>query len=555
MKRLLPLFLLLCLLLTGCSPMQPPTEPSTTVAPTTEAPTETEGTTSPTEPQPPQFQVNADFSQYTPQIPVEAKYTRLSEGLLEELRPTDTPTRIFPFPGKVLIDEYGGLYITEDRFKYGVVDENGCILADPVYSAIYLLSEKNTWEYLPYWVLEKTFTETTMWEGYEYLESDTLYAFASIDGTFVSDCIYSYITAHKDRILAFYYFGEDQRLAFDVFDLEHNRLFSSRDLPFGDRLGGGPYEYAYAEGLYAVVFEERIYAPEGYYTSEFSSYFMDESGNLVLGPYDHILPFSRGKAPVQAMDSYQYFFIDRNGSILSGEYDSCEPLPNGNVIVGTSTESYDTYELLNADLERILTLPGYYHVSGDGTIQVYDYDVAGKTTIYSPDGELLWIDDGTHYLSDSLSYTSADGKTVLKNTDTHKTLEFPEDTYFDTLGDSSDPIIIVNYFLDSEDYSSPRITLYLNKELEEIASSASHTYTSYYEIGSSHQSICCLTENAHATLYTGASTPLFTAPISDCHMADLYPDRFASLTTPDCTYLYSPDGELLFAYPINPMDD
>ena len=550
MKRLLPLLLLLCLLLTACTPTNPPTEPSATTEPTAEMPTETESTTAPSETEPTQLGVQVDFSQYTPPTAVETKYTRLSEGPLDHLEPTDSPTRIFPFPGNLLIDAYGGLYITEDRFNYGIIDETGCILADPVYSYVYLLTGEDTREALPYWILERVSYKTVVEEDYEYTDTDTLCAFASIDGTFVSDCVYEVITAYEDRILAFYPTEEEQPLRFDVYDLDHELLFSSHSLSFRDKLGGGPYLYTYAEGLYTVAFESRTYAPEGYYTVEYSHYYMDEDGDLVLGPYYDPSPFSHGKAAVRLTEDSNYVFIDKNGAVLSGEYSSYKFLPNGNVIVPEEGNVNDHHDILDENLEYINFLPGYYFLTADGSIQVYDR--FSNEYCYTRDGEQLWCRANARFISSEFCEYNTEEGSFLEHIPTGKTYKLPEYAHCQVIGDPKEPIIIVNTY----NSNSEEVHIYLNKELEELDIAVdTQAYMSYYEIGHRSHSVLGLSNNDGTTVYKDSHSPLATYPVKDCRMADLYPGEFATLTNTECTYLFSPDGRLLFAYPISPMDD
>ena len=550
MKRLFPILLLLCLLLTACTPVKTPTEPSTTAQPTTEAPTEPEGTTAPTETEPVQLGVWVDFSQYTPPTPLETKYTRLSEGPLNDLEPTDSPTRIFPFPGSPLMEEYSGLQIYNSRFKYGIIDETGCILADPVYNSVYLLSGEDTREYLPYWILEKLSYKTVVNDDYEYMDSDSLCAFASIDGTFVSDCVYEVITAYEDRILAFYPTEEEEPLRFDVYDLDHNILFSSHSLSFRDKLGGGPYHYTYAEGLYTVPFESRTYAPEGYYTVEYSHYYMDEEGTLVLGPYYDASPFSHGKAAVRLTEDGNYVFIDKNGTVLSREYSSYTFLPNGNVIVPEEGNVNDHHEILDENLEYINFLPGYSFPTDDGNIEVYDS--FNNEYCYTQDGEQLWCRANARFRSSNYCEYDTEKGSFIEHIPTGKTYALSEYSHCEIIGTPNEPVIIVNTYNDGGGFSRT----YLNAELQELDVAVdTHIYMSCYEIGHRHCSALGLPNNDGITVYKNSHSPFATYPVKDCRMADLYLGQFASLTTTECTYLYSPDGELLFAYPISPMDD
>ncbi len=544
MKRLLPLFFILCLFLTGCSPTQPPTEPSATTEP---PPTET-APTEPTETEPPRLQVSTDFSQYAPQTPVEAKYTRLSPEPLQELRPTSVPTRIFPFPGRILADAYGGMYFSEERFKYGIVDETGCILADPVYSSAALLYKENTWERLPYWVLEKidVRTETTE-DGFEYRDSVSRYAFASIDGTFVSDCIYTSITAYEDRILAFYPSEDGSQFGFDVYDGDHTLLFSSYSLSFSDKLGGGPYQFSYGDGLYTIAFESRTYESDGYSLTDYTYYYMDEGGNLVLGPYYDASQFSHGKAAVRLTEEGNYVFINKNGAQLSGEYSGYQFLSNGYVIVPEEGHPSNHHDLLNEDLEVITFLPGYCYPTDDGNIQVYDS--YNNIYCYTLDGEQLWRRSNAIFQSSDLCQYSELDVSYLENMETGKKWELPASySYCNIMGNPTDPIITV--------HCSGQSIFYLNKDLEELDLSAtSYEYMPMNVPGLSYRSAICIADQGRSLVYTEASTAPMTYPVKDCRMAALYPDRFASLTTPTHTYLFTPEGDLLFAYPINPMDD
>ena len=190
MKRLLCLLLTAALLLGGCALTDTP-EPSETEAPTqsTEAPTEPHYATTAGG-----ITVKSDYSAYTARVAPEAKYTRLSEGPLPELLPSEDYGAIYPYIGSEL---YSTEYDFSAGYLYGMVDENGRILTDPVYTNAALLSDYGVYRSSPFWLLERVGEVYTNEYGYE--TADRFYALASLDGSFVTDCIYTSATGNLTR--------------------------------------------------------------------------------------------------------------------------------------------------------------------------------------------------------------------------------------------------------------------------------------------------------------------------------------------------------------------
>lgn len=98
-----------------------PTEPVETSA----EPSETEGP-------PPKFSVKSDWSQYTPPLDLTPVYTRLSEGPIMEFTPSQDYGTVFPFQ-EVVVDGCD----QNASYRFGLVDENGCIVLDAIANNVY----------------------------------------------------------------------------------------------------------------------------------------------------------------------------------------------------------------------------------------------------------------------------------------------------------------------------------------------------------------------------------------------------------------------------------
>lgn len=290
MKRLIPLILLISLLC-ACAPVETPPEPS----PSAEA---SDGS----------FKVHTDYTNYTPYSPPEAKYTRLKEEWIENLAPRRDYGTLYPFAGTPLYTSYNEGYSYQSGALYGLFDANGRIVADPTYAEITRLSyyDYSTSESMvcPFLLLTRSvFTGKVENEYGEYYNGGSVYAIASLDGSFVTECKYGYVRGFADGVLCATSY-ESQ--SFILYDNYGNVLMTEKDIPFDDYWCGS---ISYDEGIISMNSSTSY--------DNCTYYYLDLDGNILHGPYAGLTPYSCGTAVVCFCGEEGEVIIDRAGKRTS----------------------------------------------------------------------------------------------------------------------------------------------------------------------------------------------------------------------------------------------
>ena len=542
MKRLLCLLLTAALLLGGCALTDTP-EPSETEAPTqsTEAPTEPHYATTAGG-----ITVKSDYSAYTARVAPEAKYTRLSEGPLPELLPSEDYGAIYPYIGSEL---YSTEYDFSAGYLYGMVDENGRILTDPVYTNAALLSDYGVYRSSPFWRLERVGEVYTDEYGYE--TADSFYALASLDGSFVTDCIYSGVTGCGDVALATRRVNGE--IVLEVIDASGRLIYSSLEHPLERPLSPYAYGFGYSDGIL------RLYAETGEYDSYeswdgeteyypiYGYYFADLDGNLLSGPYQSAGSLSGGYSAVE-LSNGNYTYIGREPCYLTDtEFLYAGDFIDGYVCVDFADDGEGPYCIVDTDGEIINELEGMY------TPYYYSrayhiYDSAGNENIYDSRGELLYstattADGWTGYnqFIDTLLLYDSNGNYhsgMLRSTETGATYEIPDGYQLDY---SFLPYVLLNRY--DENYRCVSYVL-LDMDLNEVSSGR----------GSLSQEDDCITGTSY---FINSGSPLrlydmemnelcvFSGSSGRCQW--IYGDRIMLMDSFSCSY-YDLDGNLLFRY-------
>ena len=542
MKRLLCLLLTAALLLGGCALTDTP-EPSETEAPTqsTEAPTEPHYATTAGG-----ITVKSDYSAYTARVAPEAKYTRLSEGPLPELLPSEDYGAIYPYIGSEL---YSTEYDFSAGYLYGMVDENGRILTDPVYTNAALLSDYGVYRSSPFWLLERVGEVYTDEYGYE--TADSFYALASLDGSFVTDCIYSGVTGCGDVALATRRVNGE--IVLEVIDASGRLIYSSLEHPLERPLSPYAYGFGYSDGIL------RLYAETGEYDSYeswdgeteyypiYGYYFADLDGNLLSGPYQSAGSLSGGYSAVE-LSNGNYTYIGREPCYLTDtEFLYAGDFIDGYVCVDFADDGEGPYCIVDTDGEIINELEGMY------TPYYYSrayhiYDSAGNENIYDSRGELLYstattADGWTGYnqFIDTLLLYDSNGNYhsgMLRSTETGATYEIPDGYQLDY---SFLPYVLLNRY--DENYRCVSYVL-LDMDLNEVSSGR----------GSLSQEDDCITGTSY---FINSGSPLrlydmemnelcvFSGSSGRCQW--IYGDRIMLMDSFSCSY-YDLDGNLLFRY-------
>lgn len=550
MKRLLCLLLTAALLLGGCALTGTPeiseTEASTRPA---EATTQSAAALEPlNETTAGGITVKTDYSAYTARVAPTAKYTRLSEEPLTKLLPSEDYGAIYPYIGSAL---YSREYEFSAGYLYGMVDENGRILTDPIYTSAWLLS--STYDgrsyYCSFWLLEQVGEVYTDEYGYE--TADSFYALASLDGSFVTDCIYSGVTGCGDVALATRRVNGE--VVLEIFDTSGNLIFSSLEHPLERPLSPYAYGFGYSDGilqLYAETGEYDSYESwngETEYYPIYGYYFADMNGNLLSGPYHSAGPLSGGYSAVE-LSNGNYTYIGREPCYLTDtEFLYAGDFIDGYVCVDFADDGEGPYCIVDTDGEIINELEGMY------TPYYYSrayhiYDSAGNENIYDSRGELLYstattADGWTGYnqFIDTLLLYDSNGNYhsgMLRSTETGATYEIP-DGYQLSYGVL--PFVLLNHY--DENYNCTDYVL-LDMDLNEVSSGR----------GSLSQEDDCITGTSYfinsgssLRLYDMEMNELCVFPGSSGRCQWIYGDRIMLMDSFSCSY-YDLDGNLLFRY-------
>ena len=542
MKRLLCLLLTAALLLGGCALTDTP-EPSETEAPTqsTEAPTEPHYATTAGG-----ITVKSDYSAYTARVAPEAKYTRLSEGPLPELLPSEDYGAIYPYIGSEL---YSTEYDFSAGYLYGMVDENGRILTDPVYTNAALLSDYGVYRSSPFWLLERVGEVYTDEYGYE--TADSFYALASLDGSFVTDCIYSGVTGCGDVALATRRVNGE--VVLEIFNTSGNLIFSSLEHPLERPLSPYAYGFGYSDGilqLYAETGEYDSYESwdgETEYYPIYGYYFADMNGNLLSGPYQSAGSLSGGYSAVE-LSNGNYTYIGREPCYLTDtEFLYAGDFIDGYVCVDFADDGEGPYCIVDTDGEIINELEGMY------TPYYYSrayhiYDSAGNENIYDSRGELLYstattADGWTGYnqFIDTLLLYDSNGNYhsgMLRSTETGATYEIPDGYQLDY---SFLPYVLLNRY--DENYRCVSYVL-LDMDLNEVSSGRG----SLYQLNDKMTGTSYIAANGSSLrLYDMEMNEVCVLPGSSEWNQWIYGGRTMLLDDFSCSH-YDLDGNLLFRY-------
>ncbi len=374
MKRFLAVIFTLsalCALLWGCKGegdiTQPDTVTSSSASVSTE-PTETEAQTEPT----PTETIYA----------YEAKYTRLSEEALTELRPDENYGFILPYCAGLEHNDFCG----EPYGHYGFMDASGKILVDPVYQYIKALTMEDGYEFAPcVWLMAQGEIVASDISGFHYHLNDQKCGLAAADGSVVIDLVYDDIEVLGNTIFAKKYLDESfETYDVDIYNFNCELIGSLTNLD-----------------VRILGFREDILRVE----KDFGTYYMDLSGKLIAGPFYSAEDFSCGYGLVE-LDSplgLRYTYVDKEGQLLSEEgwtfvaedgttyqitdFAEAQSFVGGVACVRVD-HMWEQYSVLTTDNEFLFDFRIFNRF-----ICEEDYilnNSLGSTEVYNHEGELLW---------------------------------------------------------------------------------------------------------------------------------------------------------------------
>jgi len=410
-KYCLLVFLALFLLLTACAPIrQEPSQDQS--APPAEQPAAPSASTDYSVPT---FQLDKlpDLPAYAG-LPKEI-YTRYSsEAYVDTLRLASDYGQLYPYIGKVVNADFFAL-----ELRYGLVDNQGRIVVDPVYSgASYITTGPEPGaDYLslsyPIDKIDAAAKETGQQTG--YYDMRTHFQFAKADGSWVSPLYYgNNAILSEDRVIVslqsdnpdYRYSNEGDK--YQLYDLESNLIAEG----IGSLSG-------FSEGLSLLTIPK---TENGSYYTDCS--YIDQDGHTVIaGPFSSATDFKDGKALVTLENGALFAVIDKQGNYL------VEPKQ-----LGDSFYVYDSDYLTfwNNGLEGMIDRMGNTVLPAIYNYIYYDVLLGGYAAAQKPDGTYEAVDlqtgravpvDGDY----TDVFTSGDGWLIAQKSDMNSQIYSPPD--------------------------------------------------------------------------------------------------------------------------------
>ncbi len=262
----------------------------------------------------------------------EAKYSRMSLDHIPALIPSDDYGMLYPFVGMVNYDDWIG-----QKPVYGLFDENGRIVCDPVYAEVSRLAywEDSMPVYVPMLLLGRSVDDGTALPK-------MMYNIAALDGSFVSPSFSNYQVFDFGVKCSMGYRDEN----FVIYDFDGNIIFRGRDI----KKDGMKYEDI-----------------------------LDGKGGYLLAWLDD-------------GDGSDTYLIDPEGNILCGGWASAEFAGEGRLLV--YGEGWQTALVDYAGNELIDATDGYMNLLPGDLIGFVNRS-SGKTAVYDMDGNMLFELGGT----------------------------------------------------------------------------------------------------------------------------------------------------------------
>ena len=379
---------------TTAGPVQTTAAPAVTTEATSTEPTETgyraEGSVTAGG-----VQVYTDPSAYAPGAGVPAVYTRLREGPLTGFEPSEAYGAVYPYAAaQVYTNADNPGYAWRNGCLYGIVDRNGRILTDGIYASVKAMCYTDYQfdngygagnSYQPFWIVSRYGKPVVHEEGENYwTETDYHAGVISMDGSLYLPDDYVSVQALPVGFLCRRDWNDND---FELYDGQGRLCFTGAQV-LDPKADGWNLEYG--DGLYLLY--------QYFSGDDRACWFLDATGNRVLGPYQSAVPFREGLACV-SVDGRSYGFIDKNGKqVIEAIAQYAASFRNGYAVLDLLDGSR---AVIDQTGERLLERDGNTYISptdwgfrveGNGGVEFYD---GNGTLILSHKGYIDWVDADT----------------------------------------------------------------------------------------------------------------------------------------------------------------
>jgi len=183
----------------------------------------------PPDPAPPpemKWDVQADFNVLTPFVPLHSLHTRLHEGSMPELIPSNNYGVLLPYSSAVIL-ENGSLLAS----KFGFVTANGTVITDLIYDGITRAETARNWHHYPGSPIEAFPAYSIYIEASEigtdaWVYTERKMAACALDGSWVTPFDYINIVFTENVILMA---RDHSTLDIDIIDYNGNHLYNVLD--------------------------------------------------------------------------------------------------------------------------------------------------------------------------------------------------------------------------------------------------------------------------------------------------------------------------------------
>ena len=361
--------------------------------------------------------VRTDYSGLTPYVSLRTRYTRLTDGPLEELVASDGYGLLLPYASAAVTDS-GYLQAS----MYGLVTAGGMVVTDLVYSSVARAYNSVTYNRppLPAYTLSVNLPSGS---GNAWFP-ERRHAVCALDGSWVTPLEYESVVYTEEFILLVRDFSE---FDVDIYDYSGELIYNMLDLDLASKLGEeawpGDFIYSASEGYMrgrlgdgrivfielatgaftntsysnAERFHEGFAAVQSYSRSANQNLwgFIDKNFKLVIQP-KYVYPpssFMGGYAVAETLDGVQHVIDTRGETVIS--------VDDGNISQNYDGSGFTIYDkewnvtgLYSEDLSEYIpaTRPGTqgYTQSIGGGWYAHQLDGAMGTYLFSSDVEFFF---------------------------------------------------------------------------------------------------------------------------------------------------------------------
>lgn len=536
--------LIISILLAGCTVQPVPTEPATEPAAT--APSEYTVTAS-------GVTVKTDYGAYTAQRQsVAPKFTRLTDEPMPDLLPRDDYGTLYSFVGAVKHSDF------IESCGYAFADAQGRVVTDAVYDSVSQLW--NTDRTQGVWYYQKpVVSEYIDDSGEVYPINGECCGFATLDGSFATDCRYERIRTTDSFLMCIYPEDTQQHspTRFDVYDYAGKLLLTSTELPFADRLSEASWSFDCVRDYLVVAL--RSDGEEVFESTRQPNYLATLDGELRFGPYRYIWDGADGSTVyVTTMDDATAL-LKPDGSLQFDRtfYSISADAPDRFVVM---ENEHDDRHVLDAEGNEVFSVPNADYLFCMDGYYMTNYEAGGGTKLLDRNGTPLPLAEGKNWSSltgTSLCYYTTDyaaqytvvnivgGETL--------TLDLGTDGYISSCVYQDG--LAFPYFVASA--APKRHTITEHTVYDEQLRSVLQFRGEFYSVcdQSDNTPYLAVATDAEMTLYNSEMQPIRTIPSNGrIDSAVLYG---GSLSCHDdrSAYVYDADGSLVLCYPLYTLLD